>query len=138
MSKFDWKGKRVFVTGHTGFKGSWLCLWLQFMGAHVHGYARVPPTRPNLYDLAEVGAEIESTVGDVRDPVRLESALDTARPEIVFHLAAQPIVQIGYADPVGTIATNVMGTTHLLDAARRRPGNPRCRRCHQRQVLHQP
>ncbi|MGE0639697.1 MAG: CDP-glucose 4,6-dehydratase [Thermoanaerobaculia bacterium] len=122
MQPFDWKGKRVFVTGHTGFKGSWLCLWLQLLGAQVHGYARLPPTRPNLFDLADVAAGIESTIGDVCDVPALEKAIAEAEPEIVFHLAAQPIVGIGYEDPVGTIATNVMGTAHVLDAARRHPG----------------
>lgn len=121
MKPFEWRGKRVFVTGHTGFKGGWLCLWLQLLGAQVYGYARVPPTRPNLYDLAGVGHDMESTVGDVRDAVALEAALHAAKPDVVFHLAAQPIVQFGYDDPVGTIATNVMGTAHVLDAVRRSP-----------------
>lgn len=121
MPNFDWKDRRVFVTGHTGFKGGWLCLWLQLMGARVHGYAHVPPTRQNLYELADIDSGIESTIGDVRDLAALEAAIDAARPEVVFHLAAQPIVQFGYQDPVGTIATNVMGTAHVLDAARRRP-----------------
>ena len=121
MNSFDWKGKRVFITGHTGFKGGWLCLWLQLLGSQVYGYARVPPTRPSLYDLADVGSEMTSLVGDVRDRETLEAALLAAEPDVVFHLAAQPIVQLGYSDPVGTIATNVMGTANLLDAVRRSP-----------------
>lgn len=121
MRAFEWRGRRVFVTGHTGFKGSWLCLWLQLMGAQVHGYAKLPPTRPNLFDLAEVDAGMQSTAGDVRDYELLASTVRDVQPEIVFHLAAQPIVQFGYDDPVETYATNVMGTVHLLEAARHTP-----------------
>ena len=121
MSGFNWRGRRVLVTGHTGFKGSWLCLWLQLMGAQVHGYARLPPTKPNLFDLADVGSGMASTVGDVRDLELLRATLLAVQPEIVFHLAAQPIVQLGYDDPVETYATNMMGTVHLLEAARQTP-----------------
>lgn len=114
-------GRRIFVTGHTGFKGSWLCLWLQSLGATVAGYALPPPTEPNLYTLAKVGDGMASTIADIRDRDRLAAALSDFAPDIVFHLAAQPLVRESYADPVGTYATNVMGTVHLLDAMRRVP-----------------
>lgn len=119
MQPFDWRGKRVFVTGHTGFKGGWLCLWLQELGAEVHGYSLPPATQPNLYELARVGERMHSTFGDIRDLVTLTAAVDAAKPQIVLHLAAQSIVKAGYEDPVGTFATNVMGTVNLLEAARR-------------------
>ena len=113
-----WRGKRVFVTGHTGFKGSWLCLWLQELGADVHGYALAPNTEPNLFTLARVADGMQSQIGDVRDLAALQAALHRAQPEIVLHLAAQPLVRASYADPVTTYATNVMGTVHLLEAVR--------------------
>lgn len=121
MSDFNWKGKRVLITGHTGFKGTWLCLWMQLLSAHVHGYARLPPTRPNLHDLAGAATEMDSTVGDIRDLDLLQATFDRVRPEIVFHLAAQPIVQLAYGDPHETFSTNVMGTVNLLECARRTP-----------------
>ena len=114
-----WHGRRVFLTGHTGFKGSWLSLWLQHLGAQVHGYALAPPTTPALFTVAEVGVQMASTIADVRDAQSLHQALDAAQPEVVFHLAAQPLVRASYLDPAGTYATNVMGTVHLLDAVRR-------------------
>lgn len=117
-----WHGRRVFVTGHTGFKGSWLTLWLRRMGAQVTGYALPPPTEPNLYTLAGVGEDIDSVIGDVDDFSALHRALSTAAPEVVLHLAAQPLVHAGYSDPVATYRTNVMGTVHLLEAVRRTPG----------------
>lgn len=117
-----WKGRRVFVTGHTGFKGGWLGLWLARMGARVTGYALQPPSDPSLYDDIGLGASLESTIADIRDPRRLEDALRAARPEIVFHLAAQPLVRQAHAEPAETFATNVMGTVHLLDALRRQDG----------------
>jgi CDP-glucose 4,6-dehydratase len=113
-----WRGRRVFVSGHTGFKGSWLCLWLQSMGAQVHGYALAPPTHPSLFEVARVGAGMSSTIADVRDQVALQTALSACEPEIVIHMAAQPLVRSSYSDPVGTYATNVMGTVHLLEALR--------------------
>ncbi|QWE24978.1 CDP-glucose 4,6-dehydratase [Polynucleobacter sp. AP-Elch-400A-B2] len=113
-----WKGKRVFITGHTGFKGGWLSLWLQSMGSTVHGYALPPPTKPSLFEEAHVGAEMVSTIGDVRDYSALLSALKIAKPEIIFHMAAQPLVRLSYSQPIETYATNVMGTVHLLEAAR--------------------
>jgi CDP-glucose 4,6-dehydratase len=116
-----WAGKRVFLTGHTGFKGSWLALWLQSMGASVLGYALAPPTEPALFDVADVGAGMESVIADVRDGQRLTAAVQGFTPDIVIHMAAQPLVRASYVDPVGTYATNVMGTVHLLEAVRATP-----------------
>lgn len=113
-----WRGKRVFVTGHTGFKGSWLSLWLQAMGADVHGFALTPPTRPALFDEAKVAEGMTSTIGDVRDYAAVLAAMESCRPEIVLHLAAQPLVRYSYHAPVETYAVNVMGTVHVLEAAR--------------------
>lgn len=118
MTPSFWSGRRVFVTGHTGFKGSWLCLWLQRLGAQVSGFSLDAPTRPSLFEEAEVAREIDHLVGDVRDSTALRSAMRHARPEVVFHLAAQSLVRQSYADPVETYSTNVMGTVHVLDAAR--------------------
>jgi CDP-glucose 4,6-dehydratase len=120
MTRF-WSGRSVFLTGHTGFKGSWLSLWLQHLGATVHGFALPPNTSPNLFELARVSEGMHSTIGDVRDREALQRALHRADPEVVLHLAAQPIVRESYEDPIGTYATNVMGTAHLLDAVRRLP-----------------
>lgn len=118
-----WRGKRVFLTGHTGFKGGWLSLWLQSMGAEVHGYALNPPTEPNLFTVAKVGEGMAgSEIADIRDADRLRSAMQAARPEIVFHLAAQPLVRYSYVQPVETYAVNVMGTVHLLEAVRATSG----------------
>ncbi|OGU15717.1 MAG: CDP-glucose 4,6-dehydratase [Geobacteraceae bacterium GWC2_53_11] len=116
-----WKGKRVFITGHTGFKGSWLSIWLHKLGAHVTGYALSPPTTPSLFELAQVGQTMTSIIADVRDPKQLKDALTTAAPEIVIHMAAQPLVRDSYKIPVETYATNVMGTVHLLEAVRECP-----------------
>ena len=117
-----WAGKRVFVTGHTGFKGSWLALWLASLGARVAGYALQPATNPSLWQLVEANAGISSTIADIRDPAALAKAFESLRPEIVLHLAAQSLVRPSYEDPVGTYATNVMGTVHVLEATRRAPG----------------
>lgn len=114
-----WQGRRVFLTGHTGFKGSWLALWLSRLGAKVRGYSLDPSTEPNMFQLADVGKVLEDVRGDIRDCVKLEAAVSDFAPEIVFHLAAQPLVRRSYADPVGTYATNVMGTVHLLEAVRK-------------------
>ena len=117
-----WQGKRVLVTGHTGFKGGWLSLWLQSMGAQLVGYALPPPTSPSLFDLAKVGAGMQSIIGDIRDLEKLLAVFVKNRPEIVFHMAAQPLVRYSYQNPVETYATNVMGTVHLLEAVRQTPG----------------
>ncbi|WPL10437.1 CDP-glucose 4,6-dehydratase [Thiorhodovibrio litoralis] len=117
-----WSAKRVVLTGHTGFKGGWLALWLQQLGAEVTGYALEPPTAPNLFDVAQVCAGMTSVIADIRDLPRLQQTLSEARPEIVFHLAAQPLVRYGYRNPVETYATNVMGTVHLLEAVRQTSG----------------
>lgn len=117
-----WKDRRVFVTGHTGFKGGWLCLWLARLGARVTGYALEPPTEPSLFDAAGIAGDLTSVIADIRDRRRLDAALASARPEIVFHLAAQPLVRRAHADPVETFDTNVMGTVNLLDALRRQDG----------------
>jgi len=118
MNPAFWKGKAVFVTGHTGFKGSWLCLWLQMLGARVTGYALKPPTRPSLFQLAGLARTMKSIVADVRDLARLKMALRRTKPQIVIHMAAQSLVRDSYADPVGTYATNVMGTVNMLEAVR--------------------
>jgi CDP-glucose 4,6-dehydratase len=125
MNPTFWEGKRVFLTGHTGFKGSWMSLWLQSLGAHVTGYALQPPTTPSLFDEAKVRVGMNSIIGDVRDLASLCSAMRQARPEIVIHMAAQPLVRYSYNDPVGTYATNVMGTVNVLEAVRL-TGNVRC------------
>jgi CDP-glucose 4,6-dehydratase len=115
-----WAGRRVLVTGHTGFKGAWLCLWLAELGARVAGYAAAPPAEPpSLYALARVGEEVEHVEGDVRDAEAVDAAVARLAPEVVIHMAAQPLVRRSFADPVGTYATNVMGTVHVLDAVRR-------------------
>ncbi len=116
-----WQGRRVFLTGHTGFKGSWLSLWLHKLGAQVRGYALDPCTEPNMFTLAGVGALMEDVRGDVRDYANLQASMTEFAPEVVFHMAAQPIVRRSYSDPVGTYATNVMGMVHLLEAVRKTP-----------------
>jgi CDP-glucose 4,6-dehydratase len=114
-----WSGKRVFLTGHTGFKGGWLSLWLQSMGAEVHGYALNPPTDINLFTVADVSKGMASSViADIREADKLSQAMQLAMPDIVFHLAAQPLVRHSYVQPVETYAVNVMGTVHLLEAVR--------------------
>jgi CDP-glucose 4,6-dehydratase len=111
-----WTGKTVFVTGHTGFKGAWLSLWLHSMGAKVVGYALAPNTSPSLYDIAKAGDSLTSITGDVRDLARVEAAIAEHRPQIVFHMAAQALVRYSYANPIETYATNIMGTAHVLEA----------------------
>ena len=119
MSRGFWRGKRVFLTGHTGFKGGWLALWLADMGAEVHGYALTPPTEPNFYTVAKLHERlVRSTMADIRDEVVLTQAMQAAQPDVVLHLAAQPLVRYSYAAPVETYAVNVMGTVNLLEAAR--------------------
>lgn len=114
-----WRGRRVFLTGHTGFKGSWLALWLDALGANVTGYALQPPTHPSLYEQAEAGASLRGVIGDIRDFPRLAATVAECRPEVVIHMAAQAVVRRGYADPLETYSTNVMGTVHVLEAVRR-------------------
>jgi CDP-glucose 4,6-dehydratase len=116
-----WRGKKVFLTGHTGFKGSWLCLWLNLLGAEVTGYALEPPTTPSLYELARVGELVTSIIADVRDLERLKSEMVNAASDIVVHMAAQPLVRDSYKIPVETYAINVMGTVHVLEAVRSCP-----------------
>lgn len=118
MNHSFWDGKRVFLTGHTGFKGSWLSLWLQSLGAEVTGFALAPPTNPSLFEVANVAANMRSIVGDIRDIEVLQRAMLSADPEIVIHMAAQPLVRYSYSNPVETYATNVMGSVHLLEAVR--------------------
>ncbi len=113
-----WSGKRVFITGHTGFKGGWLSLWLHKMGANVVGYALPPPTTPSFFVTAGIENLLESLIGDIRDRETLSQSIRTANPEIIFHLAAQSLVSEGYRDPVGTYETNVTGTLNLLEAVR--------------------
>ena len=113
-----YKGKRVFVTGHTGFKGAWLCHLLSLMGAEVTGYALKAPTEPSLFEIADIARDIHSVTGDVRDAAALKAAFDEARPEIVLHLAAQPIVRESYRNPAYTYETNVMGTVNILECVR--------------------
>jgi len=119
MDPAIWSGRKVFVTGHTGFKGGWLALWLQQMGADIQGYALEPPARPSMFEVAGVGRGLHSTIGDIRDLEKLASQMAQFKPEVVFHLAAQPLVRPSYSDPVGTYSTNVMGTVHVLEAIRR-------------------
>lgn len=115
-----WCSKRVFLTGHTGFKGGWLSLWLQDLGAEVHGYALNPSTEPNLFTVANAGMGMaSSTIADIRDASALAEAMQIAQPDIVFHLAAQPLVRHSYAEPAETYAINVMGTVNLFEAVRK-------------------
>jgi CDP-glucose 4,6-dehydratase len=113
-----WRGKRVLLTGHTGFKGAWLALWLEHWGAELTGFALAPPTQPSLFAGASVSDGMRSTLGDIRDPEALRAAFDAARPEVVVHMAAQTLVQYGYRNPVETYSTNVLGTVNVLEAAR--------------------
>ena len=114
----SYTGRRVFVTGHTGFKGSWLTLWLRSLGADVTGYSLPPPTVPSMFDIARVGEGITHIEADVRDAARLRDALAQAQPDVVFHLAAQAIVRLAYEQPRETLDVNVMGTANLLEAVR--------------------
>jgi CDP-glucose 4,6-dehydratase len=113
-----WRGRRVLVTGHTGFKGGWLCLWLMRLGARVTGYALAPDTTPSLFETARVSEGMTSCIGDIRDLASLQAAMLQADPEVVFHLAAQPLVRASYGAPIETFMTNVMGTAHVLECVR--------------------
>jgi len=114
-----WLDKKVLLTGHTGFKGSWLSLWLQSMGAEVHGIALDPPTSPALFDEANVAKGMNSTIGDIRDYGTVLGVMETSKPDVIIHMAAQPLVRYSYQEPVETYSTNVMGTVHVLEAARK-------------------
>jgi len=117
-----WRGKRVFLTGHTGFKGSWLSMWLHTLGAEVHGLALPPPTTPNLFTVTQVANGMASnTLGDLRDLATVLSVIQASQADMVIHMAAQPLVRLSYAEPVETYATNVMGTVHVLESARYTP-----------------
>lgn len=118
LNRAFWKGRRVFLTGHTGFKGSWLSLWLHALGAEVTGYALEPPTAPGLFVQAGVANAVRSICADIRDFVELKKTVDGCRPEVVIHMAAQSVVRRGYEDPIETYSSNVMGTVHLLETLR--------------------
>jgi CDP-glucose 4,6-dehydratase len=122
MNPVFWPGKRVLLTGHTGFKGSWLSLWLQSLGAELVGYALAPPTNPSLFEMADVAQGMTSVIGDIRDLTKLESVFAKHRPEIVIHMAAQPLVRNSYQNPIETYSTNVMGTVYLLETIRNTAG----------------
>ncbi|GAA3406330.1 CDP-glucose 4,6-dehydratase [Paenibacillus hodogayensis] len=119
MDPAFWKNKKVFVTGHTGFKGAWLCLWLHAWGASVTGYSLKPPTEPNVFELCRLDEWVDSHIADVRDLEKLSAALSAAAPDIVIHMAAQPLVRTSYAAPAETYGVNLMGTVHVLEAVRR-------------------
>jgi CDP-glucose 4,6-dehydratase len=121
MKKPFWQDKRVFLTGHTGFKGGWLSLWLQQLGAEVTGYALEPSTQPSLFEVAYVERDMRSIIGDVRDGQSIKRAMNDACPEVVIHMAAQPLVRYSYSKPVETYETNIMGLVHLLEAVRTTP-----------------
>lgn len=116
-----WAGRRVFLTGHTGFKGGWLALWLASHGAQVRGYSLGPGTSPSFFQEVRVGDVVEDIRGDIRDAAALDSAMQNFAPEVVFHMAAQPLVRLSYVDPITTYETNVIGTARVLDAVRRTP-----------------
>jgi CDP-glucose 4,6-dehydratase len=115
----SWNGRRVLITGHTGFKGGWLAMWLRTLGAEVTGLSLPAPTEPNLFEQARIAEMVSHVEGDVRDLDAVQQTISDARPEVIFHLAAQPLVRYSYDNPVETYATNVMGTVHVLEAARR-------------------
>jgi CDP-glucose 4,6-dehydratase len=120
-----WSGKRVLLTGHTGFKGGWLTLWLSRLGAQLFGFALAPPSEPNLFNVANLSQHIRSQHGDIADFPTLLCYVDRVQPDVVLHLAAQSLVRASYADPVGTFRTNVLGTVHVIEAARL-VGSPKC------------
>lgn len=122
MNPGFWRNRRVLVTGHTGFKGSWLCWWLRHLGAEVTGFALAPPTQPSLFEASGLASAMRSRQGDVRDPGALRAAFDDSRPEVAFHLAAQSLVRESYRSPGATFDTNVAGTVNCLEAARAAPG----------------
>lgn len=119
MTPEFWRDKKVLLTGHTGFKGSWLSLWLQNLGADVSGYSLAPPTQPSLFELGGIAAGMHSVEGDIRDLAGLENIIRDRRPDIIIHMAAQALVRYSYDNPVETYSTNVMGTVNLFEAVRR-------------------
>ena len=126
MTQTDfWRGKRVLITGHTGFKGGWLTLWLKRLGSVLYGYSLAPPSVPNLFEVAGVAGCMESQTGDIADFEALLSCVQRVQPDVIFHMAAQSLVRASYVDPVGTFRTNVLGTVHLMEAARL-VGSARC------------
>ena len=138
-----WRGKRVFLTGHTGFKGSWLSLWLQMLGAELTGFALAPPTTPSLFREANVHEGMTSVEGDIRDLDHLVESMDSASPEIIIHMAAQPLVRYSYQNPVETYATNIMGTVNVLEAVRKMTGvscvvNVTTDKCYENKELDRP
>ncbi|MFY2509940.1 GDP-mannose 4,6-dehydratase [Vibrio pectenicida] len=130
MNPHFWHGKKVFITGHTGFKGGWLSLWLQELGAVVKGYSLHAPTTPSLFEEGKVGVIMNSEVGDIRDFPHLLQVISDFKPEIVFHMAAQPLVRLSYNDPMATYSTNVMGTVYLLEAIKQTGGGQGCCQCY--------
>ena len=118
INKSFWKNKKVFITGHTGFKGSWLSIWLLEMGAEIYGYSLSTRTNPNLYDILELNKKMTSFSGDIRDYKKLKKVISRISPDILIHMAAQPLVRDSYNDPVYTYETNVLGTVNVLDVAR--------------------
>jgi len=118
LDRSIWSGRRVLLTGHTGFKGGWLALWLATLGAEVTGFSRSPSTAPSLFELGRVGDDVRTVEGDVRDFESVRRAVDAASPDVVLHLAAQPLVRLSYEEPVATYDINVMGTANVLEAAR--------------------
>ena len=124
MNPAFWKNKKVLITGHTGFKGAWLSIWLHQLGASVTGYALEPPTQPNLFKMANVAEDINSIQADVRNLEKLCNVVIDGKFDAIFHLAAQSLVRVSYDQPVETYSTNVMGTANLLEALRNAEGNP--------------
>jgi CDP-glucose 4,6-dehydratase len=121
INRSFWKNKRVFLTGHTGFKGSWMSMWLKDLGADIYGYSESPITQPSLFVTAKLSLKMTSTIGDIRDLKKLQEAINIANPDIVIHMAAQPLVRKSYSEPIETYSTNIMGTVNLLEAARACP-----------------
>jgi CDP-glucose 4,6-dehydratase len=121
ISQEFWRGKKVFLTGHTGFKGAWLALWLQQLGARLTGYSLAPHTSPNFFEVSDVAKGMNSVIGDILDMQKLSQEVQSSKAEIILHLAAQSLVHQGYKTPVETYATNVMGTVNVLEAARHQP-----------------
>lgn len=141
INKQFWNKKRVLITGHTGFKGSWLCLLLHRLGSDIYGYALEQPTHPGMFEEAGIAELINSNIGDIRNYDKLLSVIQKIKPEIVIHMAAQPLVRESYKTPVDTYSTNVMGTVNLLEAIRKTPGikavvNVTTDKCYENRELH--